>query len=384
MELLNFPPSRIVEIARLGFGNPDVDFLCFGESDQRSPASAHDAVLAALDAGVTTYADVRGIAPLRLALARYLSDLHAKPVAESRIQVTASGMTALNVALAAVVRTGERVVVHAPVWPNIPTVIRLRGAAVDMLDLDALAGGGFRLDLERLGQKLPGARALVLNSPNNPTGWTATHAELTAILELCRRHGVWLISDEVYSRLVYDGSAAAPSLLDIAEPADRVMVVNSFSKTWAMTGWRLGWLVVPEGMRDAVTEIVEVTHSGVSPFVQHGGVAALGDRDFVARFRELCARGRTLVGETLAGLNTIRYAPPAGAFYAFIRIEGLTDSLELARRLVLHHRVAVAPGSAFGPAGEGHLRICFAHEPERLQRAMGHLGEGLCAEPVLA
>jgi len=382
MDVLSLPPSWIVEIARLGFANPEVDFLCFGESDQRSPASAHAALTAALDAGVTTYADVRGIAPLRIALSRYLSALHARPVAEPRVQVTASGMTALNVALAATVGAGERVIVHAPVWPNIPNVIRLRGAEVDALDFDARAGGGFRLGLDRLARKLPGARALVLNSPNNPTGWTATRDELTAILELCRAHGVWLISDEVYSRLVYDGIAAAPSLLDIAEPADRVMVVNSFSKSWAMTGWRLGWLVLPEGMRDAVTEIVEVTHSGVSPFIQHGGVAALADRDFVARFRKLCTTGRALVGEALAGLDFVRYAPPSGAFYAFIRVEGVTDSLELARRLVLRHRVAVAPGSAFGTAGEGHLRICFAHEPERLRRALRHLAEGLCAERV--
>ncbi len=281
MDLLTFPSSRIVEIARLAATRDDVELLCFGESDQPSPVGAHDALLAALDSGATTYADVRGIPPLRDDLADYLSGLHAKPVAESRIQVTGSGMTALNVALAATVRAGERVVVHAPVWPNMPNVIRLRGAEVDTIALDPVAGGGFRLDLDRLAARLPGARAFILNSPNNPTGWTATRAELEAVRDLCRRHGVWLISDEVYSRLVYDGSAAAPSLLDIAEPTDRVMVVNSFSKTWAMTGWRLGWLVVPEGARDGVTEAVEVTHSCVAPFIQYGGMAALADHDFL-------------------------------------------------------------------------------------------------------
>src|SRR5579875_1926746 len=194
MELLTFPSSPIVEIARLAGAVGDTELLCFGESDRPSPRSAEDALAAALRAGVTTYADVRGIAPLRLALASYLSALHARPVAESRIQITASGMAALNVALAATVRAGERVVVHAPIWPNIPNVIRLRGADVDAIELDALADGRFRLDLDRLAARLPGARALILNSPNNPTGWTAGLPELAAVLDLCRRHGVWLIA----------------------------------------------------------------------------------------------------------------------------------------------------------------------------------------------
>ena len=379
MDLLALAPSRIVEIAKLAFDTPDADLLCFGESDQPSPASARDALIAAVDAGVTRYADVRGIADLRTALAHYLTALHARPVAEGRVQVTGSGMAALNVALAATVRAGQRVVVHAPIWPNIPNLVRLRGAEVDMIALEPQPDGGFRLDLGRLEARLAGARAFVLNSPNNPTGWTATAAELAAILDICRRHRVWLLADEVYSRLTYDGTPAAPSVLDLAEPDDRVMAANSFSKAWAMTGWRLGWLVVPEGARERVTEIVEITHSSVAPFIQCGGVAALADPAFLAGFRDLCARGRTVTGDALAGLDGIRYAPPAGAFYAFVGIDGLTDSMGLARRLLREHRVAVAPGSAFGPGGEGHLRLCFAQSEERLRRAMQRLREGLAA-----
>jgi aspartate/methionine/tyrosine aminotransferase len=377
MDLITIPGSRIVEISRLAFGLPDVEFLCFGESDYPSPASARDALVTALDGGATTYPDVRGTPPLRDALSRYLTDLHAKPVSEERIQITASGMAAVAIALSATVRAGQRVVLHSPSWPNIGNAARLRGAEVDELALEATPEGRFRLDLDRLEEKLRGARAFVLNSPNNPTGWTATRGELSAILDLCRQHGVWLISDEVYSRLVYDGAVAAPSLLDIAEPHDSVIVCNSFSKTWAMTGWRLGWMVVPEGKRDAISDIVEVTHSGVAPYTQHAGVAALADTAFAKAFLEHCARGRDMAGEALAGLNGVRYAAPDGAFYAFIGVDGETDSMELARKLVTEHGVAVAPGSAFGAAGEGHLRVCFAQRPDRMARAMGRLRDGL-------
>lgn len=379
MDIATLMPSRIVTVARAAYARPDTEFLCFGESDRPGPASAIAAAAAALARGDTLYSDVRGVLALRHALADMLTRLHALPVTEDRIQVTASGMTAVNVALAAVVRAGDRVVLHTPAWPNPANATLLRGATVDALPLDALPDGRFRLDMDRLAAKLPGARAMVLNSPNNPTGWTATHAELAAILELCRAHGVWLISDEVYSRLVYDGSGIAPSLLDVAAPSDRVMVCNSFSKTYAMTGWRLGWMVLPAGARDQVAEIVEVTHSGVAPFVQAGALAALADEAFIGEFRAHCARGRQLALEGLAGLNGIRLAAPDGAFYAFIGVDGLRDSLALALSLVQDYGVALAPGSAFGEAGEGYLRLCFAQAPARIERAMHRLRAGLQA-----
>ena len=377
MDIVSIPGSRILEIALVAFATPDVDFLCFGESDQPSPPSAHAAAIAALDAGITRYPDVRGLPELRVALADYLTELHACPVSEQRIQITASGMTAVSVALMATVRAGDRVVLHSPSWPNIGNAARLRGAQVDELDLTALPDGGFRLDLDRLDAMLQGARAFILNSPNNPTGWTATRDELAAILEITRRRRVWLIADEVYSRLVYDGAAAAPSILDVARPDDHVIVCNSFSKTWVMTGWRLGWMVVPEGARDAITELVEVTHSGVAPFIQHAGVAAVRDVEAVERFRAHCATGRAQTSDALAGVNGVRYSAPDGAFYAFVGVEGLTDSLALAKKLVIDHHVAVAPGVAFGAAGEGFLRICFAQSADRIERAMGRLRDGL-------
>ncbi len=380
MDLTVIPGSRIVEVARLAFTTPDVDFLCFGESDQPSPVVARDAAIKALMDGETRYPDVRGLPVLRDALSRYLSRLHAKPVTEDRIQVTASGMAALTVAMAAVVRAGDRVVMHSPTWPNIANAARLRGADVDGLDLDAQPDGSFRLDLDRLDAMMAGARVFILNSPGNPTGWTASAAELRSIREIARRHGAWLIADEVYSRLVYDGRAAAPSMLDIAEPDDRIIVCNSFSKTWVMTGWRLGWLVVPEGTGERFVDIVETVHSGVAPFIQRAGVAAVGDTGSMERFRAHCATGRDLPSQALAGLNGVRYRPPVGAFYAFLAVDGLHDSLDLAKKLVTRHGVAVAPGVAFGAAGEGWLRVCFAQSATLLERAMQRLRDGIRAE----
>jgi aspartate aminotransferase len=380
MDLTIIPGSRIVEVARLAFTTPDVDLLCFGESDQPSPAVARDAAIRALTDGETRYPDVRGLPALREALSSYLTGLHARPVAEGRIQVTASGMAAISIAMAGVVRAGHRVVILGPLWPNIANAARLRGAVVEHIDLDPQPDGGFRLDLDRLDTMMDGARAFVLNSPGNPTGWTATEAELRAVRDIAQRHGTWLISDEVYSRLVYDGSAAAPSILDVAEPDDRIIVCNSFSKTWMMTGWRLGWMVVPEGTSELFVDIVEAVHSGVAPFTQFAGVAAANDTTSVEQFRAHCAMGRDLASEALAGLNGVRYRPPDGAFYAFLAVDGLHDSLDLAKKLVTRHGVAVAPGVAFGPAGEGWLRVCFAQSAALMERAMQRLRDGLRAE----
>ena len=378
-EIAALAPSRILAVGRAALTRPDTELLCYGESDQPAPPAAAAALTAAIARGDARYPDVRGVPALRHALAQYLTALHARPVGETRIHVTSSGMAAVSIALQSVVRPGDRVVLHTPAWPNPANAALLRGANVEALPLTPLPDGGFHMDLARLDTMLTGARIFVLNSPNNPTGWTATTAELQSILDICRRHRVWLLSDEVYSRLIYDGAPAAPSLLDVATPEDRVIVVNSFSKTWAMTGWRLGWMVVPEGLRDAIGEVAEVTHSGSPPFAQAGALAAVAEEAFVARFRDHCAQGRTLVTEALAGLNGVRFVQPDGAFYAFLGVDGLSDSLDFALRLVHEHGVAVAPGSAFGASGEGHLRLCFAQSPDRLARAMERLQAGLRA-----
>jgi aspartate/methionine/tyrosine aminotransferase len=327
-------------------------------------------------AGQTRYADVRGLPALRQALADHLSAQHARAVDETRVQVTGSGMAAVNVAMAALLKPGQRLVHLTPAWPNSANAGRMRGAEVEEFALDPTPEGGFRLNLDRLAGRLVGARALWVNSPSNPTGWTATAVEMRAVLEICRATGTWLIADEVYNRLVYEGERAA-SILDFCAPDDRVLVVGSFSKAWAMTGFRIGWLIVPAGMRDSFTELVEITHSGVAAFVQAAALAALADEPFVQRFRAYCAAGRAMTVQALMGLNRVRFTPPPGAFYAFIGIDGLEDGLGLALRLVHEHGVAVAPGCAFGAGGEGHLRLCFAQSPMLLERALTRLGHAL-------
>lgn len=368
--------SQLVGVAREAFSRTGVDFLCFGESDHPCPTSTVQALTQALQQGHTRYPDIRGIPALRETLAHYLSGLHQVAVDESRIAVTASGMAALNVAFASLVQAGDTVVVIGPCWPNPCNLAQLRGARVRRVALRQSASG-FLLDLEELQAMLWGAKVLVLNSPNNPTGWTASKDQLRRILAMCRALGVWVVSDEVYSRLTYDGRAAAPSMLEVADENDRLIVCNSFSKGWAMTGFRVGWLVLPQGQRDAIGEVIELTHSGVAPFNQLAAMAALGDTDFVEGFRAYCARGRAIVSDALAGLDNVVYSPPQAAFYAFLKVRGLRNSHDFALNLVREHGVALAPGTAFGADGEGYLRICFAQKPELLERAMTKLVKAL-------
>jgi aspartate/methionine/tyrosine aminotransferase len=217
-------------------------------------------------------------------------------------------------------------------------------------------------------------RVVFVNSPGNPTGWTMSRDEQQALLAFTRKRGIWFVSDEVYHRIVYDGAAAAPSLLDVAAPEDRVVVVNSFSKSWAMTGWRLGWLVAPREIQDVADKLIEFNTSCAPPFLQHAAVAALEEGEgFVAEMREHCRRGRDILLQGLARFPRVRMAAPPGAFYAFCRVEGMSDSLAFAREILARAKVGVAPGAAFGPGGEGHLRLCFARAPEELERALERL-----------
>jgi aspartate/methionine/tyrosine aminotransferase len=367
------PGSLIREVANAGLGRSDVLPFWFGESDEVTPEPIRQAAAESLARGETFYSHNLGLPELREAIAGYASALHG-PVAVERIAVTSSGVTALMLAMQMLVGAGDEVVAVVPVWPNLTAQPLILGARVTRVALKPLGGqrGAWRLDLdELLARVTPATKVLLVNAPNNPTGWTLTRAEQQALLAHCRRTGTWIVADEVYERLFYEGPCA-PSFLDIASPEDRLIVAHSFSKSFLMTGWRLGWLVLPASAQAAAGKLLEFNSSCAPVFVQRGGQAALAMADTlvprVVGHLKGC-RDRLLPGlQALAGVTV---APAPGGMYAFFRIEGQDDSLALAKRLVADHGLGLAPGAAFGDEGQGWLRWCFASQD------LGRLDQGL-------
>jgi aspartate aminotransferase len=368
--------SLIGEVSKLGFGQPDVIPLWYGEGDQPTPQFICDAAAKAMASGETFYTFNLGIPSLRAALAAYETGLHAKPVDAERIVVTSSGMQGIVLTVQSIVDPGDNVLVVSPVWPNIRAAIEIFGGEPRDVALGRTNDGGFRLDLAALEHGLDKrTKAVFVNSPSNPTGWTMSRDEASQLLDFTRRNGLWLIADEVYARIVYTGKAA-PSLLDIVEPDDRVVIVNSFSKAWAMTGWRLGWVVVPADLSDMLGKLVQFNTSGAPTFIQHAAVTAITEGEsFIATMNERYRAGRDLVVDRLSGLSRVRFRSPDAAFYAFLQIEGLTDSLSFAKEILAETRVGLAPGAAFGLGGEGHLRLCFAASAQRLEPALDRLAK---------
>jgi len=374
--IAEIPFSLIGQVAMVGLGDPAVLPLWYGESDLPTPGFVCDAAAAALRDGHTFYSHKRGIPELRQAIARYLGDLHGREVEAERVVVTNSAMNALMILAQALIEPGDNAVLVAPLWPNIGDCVRVMGGEAREVPLAPTPDGGWRLDIARLLAACDArTRALIVNSPCNPTGWTMTGDEAAVLLAETRRRGIWLIADEVYARLIYDQRArAAPSLLELADAEDRVVVVNSFSKAWAMTGWRLGWMVAPPEIRAVIDTLVEINVSCAPVFVQKAGIVALERGEgFVAEMRERCRRGRDILVQGLARFPRVHVAAPPGAFYAFCRVEGMKDSLAFAHDLLARAKVGVAPGRAFGPAGEGYLRLCFACAPARLEAALERL-----------
>jgi aspartate/methionine/tyrosine aminotransferase len=368
--------SQIREVANAGMGERDVLAFWFGEPDEVTPTYIRDAAAASLAAGETFYTLNFGIPELREAIAAYVSRLH-RPIEPATIAVTASGMSALMLTVEALVSPGDRVVCVTPLWPNLTEIPKILGADVVRAPLE-FGREGWTLDVDRLIAALsPGTRLLMVNAPNNPTGWTLDRDTQAAILAHCRRHGIWIIADDVYERLYYadgGGSRCAPSLLDLADPGDRIVSTNSFSKAWLMTGWRLGWVVAPPALMPDLGKLIEYNTSCSPVFVQRAGVVAITQGEStvahtLSRFRH--ARDR-LVRE-LAAINGVDVASPRGAMYVFFRIAGMTDSLAFCKQLVHEARLGLAPGSAFGPEGNGFVRWCFAASEDRLGEGVRRL-----------
>jgi aspartate aminotransferase len=373
--IVEMPPQLIGEVSRLGMGQDDIIPLWYGESDVPTPAFIYEAAHRAMLAGETFYTHKLGLPVLRQALAVYLSGLYAKPVAAERVSVTASGMNAIMLALMAILDGGDDMVLIDPVWPNCEQSALAMGASVTRVSL-AMQNGAWRLDPDALFAACKSnTRAIFVNSPGNPTGWMIERDQQQAILEFARERGIWILADEVYARLVYD-RPVAPSFLDIAEPDDPVIVINSFSKSWAMTGWRIGWTVTPEWVTDALFSMIEYHTSCVPPFLQMGALAAVEQGEpFVAEMVARCRAGREAILPVLQAMPGVHIDPPRAAFYAFFRVDGIVDSLKFAQDLFRTTKVGVAPGRAFGEGGEGWLRLCFAQKTETLSVAAERLAQ---------
>jgi aspartate/methionine/tyrosine aminotransferase len=390
--IARLPASKIREVANAGIGCDDVLAFWFGESDEVTPEPVRQAAMRSLDAGETFYAHNLGLPELRTKLADYCSGLHAAVDAE-RIAVTSSGVNALMLAMQLLVEAGDEVAAVVPLWPNLTAQARIMGARVRRVALQP-RHGQWQLDLDALLDAItPATRVLLLNAPNNPTGWTLSRDEQRTILARCRRTGTWIVADEVYERLYFDGGArgeppvgaasgagaVAPSFLDLASDADRLIVVHSFSKSFLMTGWRLGWLVLPRGHLDAIGKLIEFNTSCAPAFVQRGGMAALDIApEFVPRLqRRLHGCRDRLIGQ-LQALPGVEVSHPRGGMYAFLRVHGRSDSLAFAKLLVRQYGLGLAPGVAFGDEGEGWLRWCFAsRDPQRLDAGVQRLARAL-------
>ncbi len=365
--------SPIVEVFRSGLHLPDLIAMWAGEPDVPTPNFICHAASQALAAGKTFYSYNRGIPALRQAIRDYHRRLWGVELPDERVALTLSGMNAVMLIAQATVQPGDNVVAITPSWPNVMRAMQICGAEPREVML-ARGNAGWRLDLDAVAAACDaGTRLIYLASPGNPTGWMIERPEAEALLDFARARGIAILSDEVYHRIVYDRPVAF-SFLEIARPDDRLFVVNSFSKAWAMTGWRMGWVVYPQGALDAFEKLIQFNTSGGLEFLQAGCIAALEQgEDFVHSFVERCRVGRDVVNSRLAAMPRVHNIPGAGAFYAMFEVEGVTDTLTFCKRAVTEAKIGMAPGTAFGRGAERLVRICYAKSQENLTEAMDRL-----------
>ena len=365
--------SPIVEVFRSGFGLPDLIPMWAGEPDVPTPDFICDAASAALHQGRTFYSHNRGLPELRDAIAGYLQGLYGVRVADDRIAFTLSGMNAVMLAAQSTVQQGDNVVAITPSWPNIMRAMQINGAEVREVML-GLGNDGWRLNLQAVFDACDDrTRVIYLASPGNPTGWMIERPQAEALLAFCRARNIAILSDEVYQRIVYDRPVAF-SFLEIAQPGDPLFVVNSFSKSWAMTGWRMGWLIYPDGGLANIEKLIQFNVSGGLEFLQCGGIAALTQgEDFVRFFVERCRAARAIVNARLDAMPRVRNIPNSGAFYAMFSVDGMTDSLQFCLRAVQEAKIGMAPGTSFGRGAEHLIRICYAKSEANISEAMDRL-----------
>lgn len=369
---LNIPVSRLRELANRTMGVDGLIPLWFGEPDVPTPdfivEPAHQAMLA----GKTFYTEGLGKPWLREAIAAYMSALYARSINLDRIAITVSGTNAVNLACQLLLEPEDRFLTTSPAFPTLLNVPALQYAQVETVSLTP-SGNGWSLEMDSLLEKVADAKVLLLNSPNNPTGWIMEADEIRAVLDKCRKTGTWIISDEVYSRIVFEGKAA-PSFADFAEPEDRVIIVNSFSKSWAMMGWRLGWLTLPPSLLQECEKLMEFSMSCAPEFIQAGGLAAIEQGEgFIQEQLAKYRKGRDVSISRLAAIDRIHCVPPQAAFYAHFQIDGVKDDVAFAEKLAKNAKLGIAPGSTFDPSMTNWFRICFAKNEDILNDAYDRL-----------
>jgi len=346
--------------------------LWYGEGDVVTPAFVREVAAASLAEGHTFYEpDMRGARPLVEALSAYQTALHDRAIGTDRSTVTPGGMQAVHLAMMLTVDPGQGVVYVEPQWPNIRHAITLAGGRPVPVALDMQAHRP-ALDLQALFAACDETTAAIcFSTPSNPVGWTATRDELQAILDFARERGIWIISDEVYNRLWFGNSMGAPSMMALAEPEDRVLTVNSFSKAWAMTGWRVGWLGHPPSVQHKLAAVTQYVNSGTAPFVQHGAAAALAQGEpLVAEIRERCRAGLDAAYETLGRSDAVVLSDkPLGGMYAFFRLSDEDDSRAACFRILEEARVGLAPGYMFGQSARAWLRMCVCRDTDAVREA---------------
>ncbi|NTF30845.1 pyridoxal phosphate-dependent aminotransferase [Rhizobium skierniewicense] len=375
------PESGIVEVKKYAQARENLLPLWVGEGDLPTPAFIAQAAADALTGGETFYTWQRGIPELRDALSRYYKRHFSVNLSSDHFYVTGSGMQAIVLAVQALTSPDDEMIYLTPTWPNIVAAIGVAGAKAVPVGID-FTNGKWDIDIGKLEQAItPKTKALFINTPSNPTGWTATLDNLRDILTLARKHDLWIIADEIYALYHYAGGRA-PSFLDIKEEDDRIIFANSFSKNWSMTGWRVGWLAAPTEIGQVIENLIQYSTSGVAQFMQRGAVAALdhGD-DFIKQNFARAARSRDILCDALIATNRVETLKPDGALYAFLKIDGVVDSRAAAFDIVDKVGVGLAPGTAFGAGGELFLRACFLRNPAHIEDAADRLSGYILSKP---
>jgi aspartate aminotransferase len=371
-------PNAAAELLVYGKSKPGTISLAQGESDEPSPIYIREATASALlERGMTHYGPVLGLPELRQEISDYQERVFGVRIPANRIFVTTSGTSAVHLAVASIIEPGDEVVAVTPIWKNLIGITELTGAKINEVTIDC-GENGWTLDLGKLfASCTPKTKAMMIVSPSNPTGWMMTDSEIREVMDFARKRGIWVIADEVYARCMYGGSHA-PSFLKVAQPDDRLFIINSFSKTWAMTGWRLGWIVGPAEAENKIMTLAQYETMGPPSFTQIGAIAGLKyGEEWVAGQRSRWESNLDLVMARFERIGRIQMIRPPATFYAFFKVEGEADSVALVRRLIDEVGLSLAPGCSFGSNCGEFIRLCFAGSQDRLSEALNRLERGL-------